>query len=88
MKQLFLVCIILSLILSCSKDELGPQCVNCEGNPVTSTNTTDVVIVNEGSFGSGSGSLTLYNDSTQTVTQNVFYEVIFWAKRKIMETNI
>jgi hypothetical protein len=73
MKHLFFILIII-LFYSCSKDELGPQCVNCEENAITSTNNTDVVIVNEGNFGSGSGSITVYNDSTQSVTQNVFFQ--------------
>jgi len=73
MKQLLLIFTLL-LLFSCSKTELGPQCTDCDESTITSTNNTDVVIINEGNFGSGSGTLTFYNDSTQVVAQNVFFQ--------------
>lgn len=73
MKQLIFITILV-LFFSCSKKELGPQCVNCDENSIIQTSSTDIVIINEGNFGSGSGSITIYNDSSKTVSQNVFYQ--------------
>ena len=60
-------------MFSCSKEELGPQCIDCTDEN-TQTTPTDVLIINEGNFGFGNGSISLYNPSTQSVSQNVFLQ--------------
>jgi len=56
---------------SCSKEELGPQCEDCSTTPI-SVDSSDVLIVNEGNFGWGNGSLSLYQPNSQTVSNNVY----------------
>ena len=71
MKFLVYISIILSL-LSCSKTELGPQCEDCPKEPITSTNFTDVLIINEGNYTNGNASLSFYKSETQEVHHNVY----------------
>lgn len=59
------------LLLSCSKDKLGPQCIDCNEQE-TETQATDIIIINEGTFNWNNGSISLYNPSSQTVSQNIF----------------
>jgi len=61
------------LLFSCSKNELGPQCINCD-EVVPETDYSDVLIVNEGTFGWGNGSVSLYKSSDETVSQNIFMQ--------------
>jgi hypothetical protein len=56
---------------ACSKDELGPQCLNCSTEE-TSTQLADVLIVNEGTFNWNNASISLYQPSNKTVQQNIF----------------
>ena len=72
MRALVCISIVISLV-ACSKKELGPQCIDCA---VENTQTTfsDVLIVNEGNFGFGNGSISLYKPSNQIVNQNVFFQ--------------
>lgn len=63
--------IFLLLIFSCKKDELGPQCVNCSLDN-NETEATDLIIINEGNFGWGNGSLSLYKPTSKTVSNNVY----------------
>ncbi len=72
--RLFLYIAIILTLLSCSKEETGPQCISCNESSITTTNNTDVVIVNEGNFGPGSGTITVYNNLSQTVSQSVFQQ--------------
>jgi len=72
MRRLIYIAFIL-LLFSCSKRELGPQCINC-GDENSEAAYADVLIINEGNFGFGNGSITLYKPSNQTVSQNVFYQ--------------
>ncbi len=74
MRTLIYIITLTIILLSCKKDKLGPQCVSCtEENTVTETTSSDVLIINEGNFGNGSGALTLYKSLTKTVLNNVFY---------------
>lgn len=68
--MLLYISIVISLF-ACSKKELGPQCIDC-ANENTQTTFADVLIVNEGNFGFGNGSISLYNPSNQSVSQNIF----------------
>jgi YVTN family beta-propeller protein len=70
MKVIFYITILL-LLLSCSKEEVGPQCVNCE-DEITETKFADVLITNEGTFNWNNGSISLYKPSTQSISQNIF----------------
>ena len=67
----FLLIIIVSLLFSCSKEEIGPQCVSCIEEE-TDTQLADVLIVNEGNFGWNNGSIFLYKPLVQTISQNIF----------------
>lgn len=71
MKYLVYISIILTLF-SCSKTELGPQCENCPKEPITSTNFTDVLIINEGNYTNGNASLSFYKSETQEIFNNVY----------------
>ena len=62
----------LLLFFGCKKEEIGPQCLNCEETPISNTSSTDVLIINEGTFGWTNASITLYNKSNNNVNQNVF----------------
>ena len=62
---------IISLLFSCKKEELGPQCASCS-EEVTNTQYADVLITNEGTFNWNNGSVSLYKPTTQTVAQNIF----------------
>tara|TARA_B100000809_G_scaffold11255_1_gene10546 strand:- start:4637 stop:5680 length:1044 start_codon:yes stop_codon:yes gene_type:complete len=62
---------IILLLFSCTKEELGPQCISCKVEE-TNTQQADIIIVNEGNFGWGNGSLTLYNPLDKTISQNIF----------------
>ena len=72
MRKLLLITSVFLALFSCSKDELGPQCLNCKENEVVTAINTDVLIINEGNFGSGSGSISLYKSLPKTVTNDVF----------------
>ena len=60
------------LIFGCNKKEIGPQCLNCDETPITKTASSDVLIINEGTFGWTNASITMYNKSNNIVNQNVF----------------
>lgn len=66
-----IVYILLVLVLfSCKKKEIGPQCPTCETE--VEVNTKEVLISCEGNFGWGNASLTLYNTDGKTNVNNVF----------------
>lgn len=70
MNRLFYILIVIACV-SCSKEQLGPQCESCNEEIVLSE-STDVLIMNEGNFGWGNGSLSLYQPSSNSITNNVF----------------
>ena len=74
MRTFILAISTLLLLFSCKKDKLGPQCISCEDNLVQNTANTDVLIINEGNFGWGNSSLTLYNKANNQLTQNVYWQ--------------
>jgi hypothetical protein len=69
MKHLWLVAIALLAFTACSSDDDDNG--NGNGNGVIE-GLTGVFVANEGPFNQGSGSLTLFNPETQTVTQDLF----------------
>lgn len=69
MRLVLFILLIISL-LSCKKDDLGPQCINCSEDNIESE-TADVLILNEGNFGWGNGSISYYQPQTQVVSNNV-----------------
>lgn len=71
-KQIFHIALLILLLTACTKEEFGPQCINCDDTPITSTSVTDVLIINEGNFGANSSSISLYNKNSHNVNQNVF----------------
>ncbi|MGB0888403.1 MAG: DUF5074 domain-containing protein [Vicingaceae bacterium] len=73
MKQILSI-LTLIFLFSCSKKELGPQCVSCNEDTTPTTVKPDVLIINEGNFGNGSGSISLYNTTTKTIDDNQFFE--------------
>ena len=60
---------------SCKKEEFGPQCKNCEENAITPSIQNDVIIVNEGNFGFGNATLTLYNSTNRNIHHGIFQQV-------------
>ena len=50
------------------------KCIECEDD-FSETNLSDVLIVNEGTFGWSNGSISLYNPTNKTVSQNLFSQV-------------
>jgi YVTN family beta-propeller protein len=72
MKSFFYISLVI-LIFSCQKDELGPQCVNCSEEE-NHTEIADVLIINEGNFGWGNGSLSLYKPIDKTISNSVFQQ--------------
>lgn len=75
--RLFLVYTILGMLLilfSCKKDEVGPQCKNCLENPIIPNSDSKILIINEGNFGFGNASISLYNSTTNTLNNNVFQQ--------------
>ncbi len=72
MKQLIYILFLL-LLFSCTKDEIGPQCISCVEES-TPTESADLLIINEGNFGFGNASITRYKPSNQLVSQNVFFQ--------------
>ncbi|MBL4593783.1 MAG: hypothetical protein JKX68_08220 [Flavobacteriales bacterium] len=71
--RFFVTISFLLLLISCSKEELGPQCIDCIEED-TDTEYADVLIVNEGNFGFGNGSISLYKPSNQIASQNIFQQ--------------
>jgi len=72
MKKFLFHIILLLIIFSCKKEEIGPQCLNCDETPISNTSSTDVLIINEGTFGWTNASISLYNKENNNVNQNVF----------------
>ncbi|PKP48803.1 MAG: cell surface protein [Bacteroidetes bacterium HGW-Bacteroidetes-12] len=62
------------ILFSCSKEEIGPQCKNCVGNPIIPNSDKKILIVNEGNFGFGNASLSVYNPTTKELTNSVFQQ--------------
>jgi len=71
MRRLSTLVIILTFI-SCSKEDIGPQCISCQEEQITTTLNSDVLILNEGNFGNGSGSVSRYNSLSKQVNNNLF----------------
>ena len=67
----WIIILTLLILFSCKKDELGPQCISCPKGSITSQNA-DVLIINEGNFGWGNGSLSLYKPSLKAVTNQIY----------------
>jgi hypothetical protein len=67
------ILIALTLLNSCKKQEIGPQCPACQDEVVPTT--TDVLIGCEGNFGWGNASLSSYNPITKNVSNQVFQNV-------------
>ncbi|NCP46592.1 MAG: hypothetical protein GW818_09295, partial [Flavobacteriales bacterium] len=68
---------ILSLLLilfSCKKEEVGPQCKNCIENPIIPNSDNKILIINEGNFGFGNASISLYNPTSNILNNNVFQQ--------------
>lgn len=70
-KSIWVVCCI-SLLFSCKKTELGPQCISCDETPITNTTSSDVLILNEGNFGWSNASISIYNKESHSLHNNVF----------------
>lgn len=69
-RSAILLFFVLCITVGCRKKEVGPQCPSCEER--VSLSNQAVLIGCEGNFGWGNGSLSLYNPSTKTVTNQVF----------------
>jgi len=70
MRNLFFIFIVL-LLFSCSKEELGPQCANCTTEE-PDTKSSDLLIINEGTFNWSNASISLYSTKNQSISQNIF----------------
>lgn len=71
--RIILTILLIINLFSCKKDELGPQCNNCSDDIIIAK-AADVVILNEGNFGWGNGSLSYYQSQTNTVSNNVYQQ--------------
>jgi hypothetical protein len=58
--------LLLTIIYSCKPPQK-------ESNPVPASTSTGIYVVNEGNFMAGNGSVSFYDSSTNTVTQDLFY---------------
>lgn len=68
-------CFLIAIVLfSCSKEEIGPQCKNCVGNPIINNNDKKIIIINEGNFGFGNASISAYKPTTNTLSNSVFQQ--------------
>lgn len=65
---------LLIAFFSCSKEEIGPQCKNCDENPIIPNSDKKILIINEGNFGFGNASVSLFNPSTNQLNNNVFQQ--------------
>lgn len=73
MRILFYITIFLAFS-SCKKQEIGPQCISCEETQIT-INKETIIVVNEGNFMWGNSSISLYNTTSKTISNNVFFQV-------------
>lgn len=71
--RLVLIIFLIVGLFSCKKDELGPQCIDCSNNNIESE-TADVLILNEGNFGWGNGSISYYHPNSKVVSNNVYQQ--------------
>lgn len=71
MKKLSYLILIL-IVWSCIKSELGPQCLNCPQEPITNTSYKDLLIINEGNYTNGNASLSLYKTESQEIFNNIY----------------
>lgn len=74
MRRLLYILPFILVLLSCKKDKIGPQCLDCNENQLSNTSSSDILIINEGNFGFGNGSVSIYNDSNLQISQNVFQQ--------------
>ena len=72
MRALLSISLFLTLF-SCSKKELGPQCISCE-EEILPTKTTDILILNEGDFVNGSGSISSYIPTPKTLNNTLYFQ--------------
>lgn len=82
-RSLFILAI-LFLILSCRKEEVGPQCPTCEEEVVATT--SDVLVGCEGNFGWGNASITKYEPTSGIVTQQVFQNVNSFSLGDVLQS--
>lgn len=75
MNRLVFVILLCFIFISCEKNELGPQCINCEEDTFDgNTTSTDVMIINEGTWNWNNASISLYNKNTNQVSGNIFWQ--------------
>lgn len=66
--------LLLIVFFSCTKEEIGPQCKSCVENPIIENSDKKILIINEGNFGFGNASLSVYNPTTKELTNSVFQQ--------------
>lgn len=71
--RFILVILLITSLFSCKKDELGPQCIGCNNDEILSE-TADVLILNEGNFGWGNGSISYYQPQSKIISNNVYLQ--------------
>ena len=69
--KLVVIFYFLIIILSCNKKEIGPQFIDKGFVP----KERKILILNEGNFGFGNASISIYNTETKEVSNNVFKTV-------------
>lgn len=74
MSKIGYIFILVVLLVNCNKErEIGPQCVECPSDSLDLNVATKLFIVNEGNFGWGNASLSLYDIESSNV-QNQIYQ--------------
>ena len=73
-KRILLILIVAISLYSCKKEELGPQYLG-ETTTGSLSGNESVLVLNEGNFTWGNGSLSVYNKNDRTVAHNVFQQV-------------
>ena len=80
MKRLFAYTLLLLLVSSCKKEELGPQYLDQGGTG------GDVLLMNEGNFGWANGSLYSYSSNTGAVASHVFQNANGYALGDVVQS--
>jgi len=74
MSKIGYIFVLVVLLVNCNKErEIGPQCVECPNDSLNLNVETKLFLVNEGNFGWGNASLSLYDIESSTV-QNQIYQ--------------
>lgn len=84
MQRILVAIFTLTILYSCKKQEVGPQCPTCEEEIIPTT--SDVLIGCEGNFGWGNASITQYDPNNKLVAQQLFQNVNGFALGDVLQS--